>query len=197
MSKNLNKDLLYAIKLLKEGKIVVLPTDTIYGIHGSIKYPETIERIYQLRKRDLDKPMVIVTSSIDDIKKLGLRLSKKIKQFLDKIWPNPVSVVLECNDDKLFYLHRGTYTLAFRIPKNELLLQILKVTGPLVSTSVNFQNEKSAETINKAKNYFGKKIDFYLDEGKIKASPSTVLKIKNKKIEILRQGAFKVNLVDL
>ncbi len=190
---------LQVINNLKNGKVGVMPTDTIYGIVGSALNPKTVEEIYKLRKRSSDKPFIILISSMDDLKKFGISLTAKQKDFLQKNWPNPLSVVLPVSDDSWEYLHRGTKSLAFRMPKNERLLETLGITGPLVAPSANFEGKKPAETIEDARKYFGNKIDFYceaarfsyVDEGKIKSQPSTLIELlENGEFKILRQGSF-------
>lgn len=181
------------IRPLKLGKIGVIPTDTIYGIVGSALNPETVEKIYRLRKRAPDKPFIILISSIGDLKKFNVKLTDKQKEFLKKIWPNPVSVVLECFSEKFKYLHRGTKTLAFRIPKNKWLIKILAKTGPLVVPSANYEGEKPSETIEDAKKYFGNQVDFYIDGGIIKSKPSTLVHLNvDGAYKILREGTFKI-----
>lgn len=176
------------VQLLKSGKIGVIPTDTIYGIVGSALNPQTVEEIYKLRKRVKDKPMIILISSLDDLKKFDVKLTEKQKEFLQKHWPNPLSVVLSCFSEKFAYLHRGTSSLAFRIPKNEILLKILKGVGPLVAPSANFEGEKPSQTIEEAKHYFGEVL-FYIDGGKIKSKSSTVIQLNNNgTIMVLRGG---------
>lgn len=168
--------------LLKNGRIAVIPTDTIYGIVGSALNHKTVEKIYKLRKRNLDKPFIILISSLNDLKKFDVKVTKEQEKFLKKIWPNPVSVVLQ----------RGAKSLAFRMPKNKWLLDLLKKVSPLVAPSANIEGEKPAETIKMAKKYFGNNVAFYLDAGKIKSTPSTLIKLKNDgSYIILRQGNFK------
>lgn len=180
------------INLLKNGKIGVIPTDTIYGIVGSALNEETVDRIYRLRKRSSDKPMIILISSLDDLKKFDIILTDKQKEFLQKNWPNPLSVILPLAGEKFKYLHRGTNSLAFRMPKNNKLAEVIKKVGPLVVPSANFEGEKPSETIEEAKKYFGQKI-FYVDGGKIKSQPSTLIKLKNNgSYIILRQGSFNI-----
>lgn len=186
------KTLNQIIELLSQGEIGVLPTDTIYGIHASIIFKEAIEKIYNLKRRDKNKPMIILIPSIDDLKEFGIKLNQKQKEFLKKIWPEKVSVLFNVPNDRFIFLHRGTKSLAFRLPKNELLQKILKQTGPLVSTSVNLEGQVPAENITQAKKYFGDKINFYLDAGDIKSSSSTLIKIQSVKIQILRQGEVKM-----
>lgn len=180
------------IELLNQGRIGILPTDTIYGIHASIKFPESIDRIYSLRKRDKNKPMIILISSIDDLKRFNIKLNQREQRFLKKIWPNKISIIFDVPSNKLKYLHRDTKSLAFRLPKNEFLQKILNQTGPLVSTSANLEGKPPAENITEAKKYFGDQIDFYLDSGDLKSSSSMLIKIDSGKIQVLRQGGMKM-----
>lgn len=184
-------------KLLSQGKVGVMPTDTVYGIIGSALNPQTVETIYRLRKRSKDKPMIILISSTDDLKKFDIKLADKQEDCLKKIWPNPVSVVLLLKSDKFTYLHRGKNSLAFRIPKNEMLLKILKKVGPLVAPSANYEGEKPSESIADAQMSFGKQV-FYVDGGKIISRPSSIVKLsKEGHFTVLREGIFDVRQIQL
>lgn len=176
------------VNLLKNGAVGIIPTDTIYGIVGSALMPKTVERIYDLRKRSKDKPMVILISPLDDLKKFAVKLTDKHREFLKRIWPNPLSVILPCPSAKFAYLHRGKKSLAFRIPKDENLLKLLKETGPLVAPSANFEGEKPSENIKMAKIYFSNKIDFYVDGGEMLSKPSMLVAITDDSVKILREG---------
>ena len=179
--------------ILKNGGVVVMPTDTIYGIVGSALNVRTVEKIYKLRKRSLDKPFIILISSIDDLNKFGVTLTPSQLEFLKKHWPNPLSVVLTVNGDQWKYLHRGTNSLAFRMPKDKKLLDLLKRVEPLVAPSANIEGEKPSETIEEARKYFKKKVAFYVDGGTIKSTPSTLIKLKEDgSWQILRQGSYKI-----
>src|SRR5665647_1367721 len=123
------------ISILSSGGIGILPTDTLYGVCGSAHKKETVERIYKLRKRDLKKPMIILISSLADLKMFGIKINGKQKTILENFWPGKMSVVLDCPLKKYRYLHRGGKSLAFRFPKNKWLTDILKKTGPLVAPS--------------------------------------------------------------
>ena len=181
-----------SVNSLKNGKIGVMPTDTIYGIVGSALNPKTVEEIYRIRKRSLDKPMVILISSLDDLKKFGIKLTEAQIDFLQKHWPNPLSIVLPVHENKFKYLHRSTKSLAFRFPNDEKLVELIKQTGPLVAPSANFEGEKPSENINEAKKYFGSAVGFYVDAGEIKGEPSTLVELKGSSLKVLRQGKFKV-----
>ncbi|OGE32249.1 threonylcarbamoyl-AMP synthase [Candidatus Daviesbacteria bacterium RIFCSPHIGHO2_02_FULL_36_13] len=178
-----------------DGKIGVIPTDTIYGIVTSAFDEKLVEKIYKLRKRADDKPFIVLIGSTEDLKKFGVQLTDKQKEFLQNHWPNPLSVVLPVLDEKFAYLHRGKKSLAFRMPKDEELLELLKETGPLVSPSANIEGQKPSETIDEAKEYFGNFVDFYIDRGRIISTPSTLIELSDDgSVKILREGSYKVEV---
>ena len=179
--------------ILNSGGEGVLPTDTLYGIVGSALAKKTVERIYKLRKRNLSKPMIVLISSIRDLQLFDVAISKDEKKLLQKFWPGKVSVILQCKNKKFTYLHRGQKTIAFRLPENIYLKKLLKKIGPLVAPSANLEGEKSSETISEAKNYFAEKVDFYVDAGKLKSQPSTIVSLENGQVTILRKGAQKIS----
>ncbi len=166
----------------------ILPTDTIYGIVGSALDKRTVERIYRLRKRNPKKPMIILIGDMSDLKKFGIMITPAIKKILNKVWPGKVSVILPSSSKKFAYLHRGTKTLAFRLPRPVWLRKMLKKTGPLVAPSANIEGKPPALTIPAAKRYFGKNVDFYADAGRLISKPSTIIAIKNGELTILRKG---------
>lgn len=184
-------------RLLNHDQIGILPTDTIYGLHTLAFNPKSVERVYQLKGRDQDKPFIVLISSTNDLKHFKINLSKVEKKFLKMIWPGPVSVILPVEYSLFSYLHRGTNSLAFRMPNKKYLLKILKKTGPLISTSANRSNLHPAENIDKAEEDFQGEVDFYVDGGKPSDKPSTVIKIVNGKVEILRQGEVKIELSEI
>ena len=176
-----------AVKILKEGGIGVLGTDTLYGLVGLALSPKAVERIYKIKERDTAKPLIILISSWEDLKLFKVKADKKL---LAKYWPGKVSIILPCENEEFAYLHRGKKSLAFRFPKKETLIALLKETGPLVAPSANPEGAEPAETIEQAKEYFNDSIDFYLDEGKLTSLPSTLIAFHKGKAIIKRKGAI-------
>lgn len=180
------------IRILKKGGVGVLSTDTLYGLVGSALSKKAISRIYKLRRRNPKKPLIILISSLKDLDSFKIKLGGKSEKLLRKFWPGKVSVVLDCPSRKFVYLHRGTKTLAFRLPAKKSLIDLIEKTGPLAAPSANPEGKPAAETIREAKKYFGNKVDFYADAGKSGGSPSTLIRIENDNIIILRKGAVKI-----
>ncbi len=173
--KKVTQELIYTLK--KDG-IGVLPTDTIYGLVGSALSKKAVERIYRVRKRDKQKPFIVLISSFNDLRLFDVSADTRIRRALQKLWPGPVSVILPCPSKKFLYLHRGTKTLAFRMPSDRWLRNVLKRTGPLVAPSANPAGKLPAYSVQEAKLYFGDKIDFYLDKGPKKKKSSLIIEVR-------------------
>ena len=182
------------VESLKNGKVGVLPTDTIYGLSGDALNEKAVARIYEIKGRSYTKPLIVFIASEKDLELFDVKIDKKTQAILRKVWPGMVSVILPASNKRFEYLHRGTKTIAFRYIMGRDLSDFVKKTGPIVSTSANREGLPFATTIEEAKKYFGEKVDFYVDGGKLKALPSTIISIGNKgEIKILRQGAVKIN----
>jgi L-threonylcarbamoyladenylate synthase len=129
---------------------------------------------------------------MDDLKLFGIKVDHKMKLILEKYWPGKISIILPCKYKKFQYLHRGTGGLAFRLPANESLREILLQTGPLVAPSANPEGREPAVNLAEARKYFGNKIDFYYGSGKLQSPPSTLIKVVKGKVEVLREGTVKI-----
>ncbi len=175
------------IVAIKNGAICVVPTDTVYGLVCRAADQAAVARLYALKHRD-HKPGTVVAANIDQLVDLGIkrRYLKAVEQF----WPGAVSVE---TPHHIEYLHQGTGRQAFRIPADETLRELLEQTGPLLTTSANLPGEPTANTAKEAQNYFGNKVDMYVDGGNLSGRPpSTIIRIIDDAIEVIRQGAVKV-----
>ncbi len=178
--------------LLKEGVLAVLPTDTIYGICTTALKEKAVKKIYEVRKREKGKPMIVLISDIKDLDIFGVKIGREHREILNKIWPGKITVVFKVKDkkkrEKFKYLLSKEKTIALRLPKSSFLRKILKISGPLVAPSANLAGKKPATNIKEAKKYFGKKV-VYFDGGDIRGEPSTLIAIQHDKIDILRKGS--------
>ncbi|MFA6227515.1 MAG: L-threonylcarbamoyladenylate synthase [Candidatus Paceibacterota bacterium] len=184
------------VNIIKDGGIGVIPTDTIYGIVASAFSIEGVEKVYKIKGRDSKKPPVILISSVKDLNLFGARLTEKAKIFMKKFWPGRISVALSVDKVGLDHLDRLDGTLAFRLPDKKDLIEFLKKTGPIIAPSANPEGMPPARNIEEARKYFGlpgqgDKVDFYVDEGEISGLSSTLVKIVDNEVSILREGAIK------
>jgi L-threonylcarbamoyladenylate synthase len=180
-----------ATKLLIEGTVGVIPTDTVYGVVARAEDPAAVSRLYELKRRE-NKPGTLIAASIGDLEKIGLK--RRYLKAVEQYWPGAVSVVIPAADPALNYLHQGKMSLAVRIPDDGNLQRLLQETGPLVTSSANDPGEPVANTVQHAKDYFGDRVDFYVDGGDLSQhEPSTVIRIVDDAVEVLRQGAVKID----
>jgi L-threonylcarbamoyladenylate synthase len=165
-----------------------MPTDTIYGILTSALLPNSVERVYEIREREKSKPCIILISDFKDLEKFGIEISEYQKEEILKEKDRALTFILDCNNESLFYLHRGNNSLAFRIPKDENLRNLIKETGPLLAPSANKAGEKPSLNIKEAKEYFGDLVDLYIDGDEIVALPSKIIKFeKDRSIKVIRE----------
>jgi len=177
--------------LLQPGAIGIIPTDTVYGLVARAADQSAADRLYKLKGRAV-KPGTLVAADISQLEALGLkhRYLKAVEQF----WPGAVSVVIPCSDPRLAYLHQNKMSLAVRIPDDAKLQALLRQTGPLLTSSANSPGQPTATTIAQAKAYFGDRADFYIDGGDLSdRAASTVIRIIDDAVDVLRQGAVKIN----
>lgn len=175
------------LRMLIQNGVVVMPTDTLYGFVGKAENESVVKRIYTIRKRNPNKPFIVLIGDLQELEKFSISLSEEQKNKLNEYWPGPVSVILDCEDQTLSYLHRGTNTLAFRLPKPQGLRDLLLKTGPLIAPSANSEGLKPAEDITQAKEYFGNDVDLYIDGGTLAGKASKLIKLhKDGTINILR-----------
>ncbi|MDD4409786.1 MAG: L-threonylcarbamoyladenylate synthase [Candidatus Pacebacteria bacterium] len=171
---------------------VVMPTDTIYGVTVPALEKKSVMKLYRLRKRNPNKPFIILISSLKDLALFDIFLDEEKKEYLKGFWPGEVTAILDCPQKEFYYLHRGTKALAFRVPKDKELIRLLKKTGPLVAPSANIEGMPEAKNIADAHGYFKEKA-VYIDKGVIKGLPSTIISLANNKFEIIRKGSYKMN----
>lgn len=173
--------------LLQPGAVIVLPTDTVYGLVARAVDKPAVERLYSLKDR-VNKPGTIIAADIEQLVSLGI--TRRYLKAVEQYWPGPVSVIIPVSNSKLSYLTSGTHSLAVRLPDDKPLLVLLKQTGPLMTTSANLPGQPVAVTIEQAKAYFNNKVDAYIDAGVlIDRQPSTIIRVIDDAIEVLRQGA--------
>lgn len=189
----LNKIDSTAANMFSSKKVGVIPTDTIYGLSCLASDRKSVERIFKLKKRDAKKPPIVLIGKLSDLELLKIKTSPAQDKFLKKYWPGKISIVLDLPDKKYSYLHKGTKTLAVRMPEAKEILSLLRKTGPVISTSANPSGAEPAADIKQAMDYFGEGVDFYLDIGRLSSSPSTLVRLnQDGSFRVLRSGALKI-----
>ena len=160
-------------EILKNGGVVLMPTDTIYGIVGSALNPKTVEKIYKIKKRLPEKPCINLIGSLNELDKFSIKLSEEQKKAVEN-FTQPTSFIID--------------SLSFRLPESAELRSLLLETGPLIAPSANPEGLPPAKNIEEAKNYFGDSVDLYINGGEIENKASKLVKLhKDGSAVILRE----------
>jgi tRNA threonylcarbamoyl adenosine modification protein (Sua5/YciO/YrdC/YwlC family) len=177
-----------AADILRQGGIIIYPTDTVYGLGCDLSNKKGIEKIYELKKRDRKQPLSFVCSDLSHISeyaKVTDYAYKTMKRFL----PGAYTFILEASRlvPKIILPKRST--TGIRVPDNQICLALIKELGqPIISTSVKTEQGETLGDPSVIKEYFGRKVDLIIDSGIINPEPSSVISLVDDNIEIIRIG---------
>ena len=190
-------DLTEAIKIIKEGGIVIFPTDTAYGIGCRIDRPESVKRLFKTRKRPESQATPILVDSLSMAQNYWHSpLPDEIRKLAQKYWPGALTVIYDCKTEKMPSLVRGNgKTLGIRMPDHIIPLELIKSAGvPILGTSANFHGQKTPYKYEDLDPELIKLVDYVIpgecQTGKI----STVIDCSVTPWKIIRQGAIKIEL---
>ena len=177
------------VEIINSSGLVISPTDTVYGIMGDALNKESIKNVYDVKHRDYKKPLILLMSSIDMIKEYTLDISEDEMNLMKKFYPGCMTLLLKRNskvDDMI--CNNGEY-VGVRIPDNKDLLSIIEKLGrPVFSTSCNISGNDVVRSVDEIDEEIISKVDYIYDGGYIDSVSSTVVRIDNGEVVILREG---------
>lgn len=176
--------------ILKKDGVVVFPTETVYGIGANALSKKAIDKIYKIKKRPREKAINIMVGKKEDIEKYAYIKSDIERKIIDKLMPGPLTIILNKKKDfgKDFTKAK---TIGIRIPNSLVAQNILKeVDFPLLVSSANISSMPPLNNFQDIKHQFGKIVDVIIDGGIIDGLPSTIVKVVDEKITILREGTL-------
>lgn len=181
------------VQVLESGGLVVAPTETKYGLLVKIDLLDAVRRLFELKRRDDNKPSAIFVSGLPRLKELA-QVPQKAQILGQKFLPGPLTLVLESKKDfgKFFTLNQMT---GFRISSSTLIKSLVDRVGSLSATSASLSGQKEADTIEQIRELFGDKIELYIDGGKLNNPASTVVQVIGDEVRILREGAISTKLI--
>ena len=175
-------------ELIAAEKVVVLPTDTIYGLHGIATSDRAVETIRSAKRRRDDQPFVVLCSDIGQVLALGASPGPGVLDALERLWPAPLTAILPL--ERPIAASAGNPSLAIRIPDLEWLRQLVHMTGPLASTSTNLSGEPPATRPSEIPGEVLERVAGMVDAGTLDGQPSTLVQFTESSPRLLRDGAF-------
>lgn len=186
-----------AQEALAEGRVVVLPTDTVYGVAADPFHAEGVPNVLAAKQRGADKPPPVMVPSIRTVDGLATSLQPYVRRLLSECWPGPLTVVVQAQPSLQWDLGATNGTVALRMPDHDLALRLLSRTGPLAVTSANVTGQPAATTVLEAATQLGSAVQVYLDGGPTPGNrPSTILDCTRPSPVILRMGALSVERLE-
>ena len=177
------------VKVINEGKLVISPTDTVYGIMGDALNDEVIKRVFFVKKRDVKKPLILLMNSIEMIYEYTCNINELEQELINKYHPGLLTIILKKNDKISNLITGGLDTVGIRIPDNNDLLSIIgKLNRPVISTSANISGSEVITNIWMIENELKENIDYIEDGGEVSDFYSTIVLVDDGKIKILRDG---------
>lgn len=171
-----NKDGIRVANLLKEGEIVILPTDTIYGICTSIySDKKNIKKIYEMKKRETSKSMIVLVSSIDQAISMWSKPTIGLLKIINS-WPERTTIVFPANKEHESIADSEGY-LAIRVVYDKSIVEIINISGPIFSTSANISSKDTVRSFNDALKVFGSKCKNIVYGIPQFFSPSKIIKV--------------------
>ena len=180
---------------MNKNNVIIFPTDTVYGIGASIYDKEGMDRIYKIKNRPLSKPLAVLCANLEQINEICY-VSEEGKKLINKFLPGPLTVILKAKDNILSTF--GHDTVGVRIPNYKIALDILKLNGPMATTSVNESGKPSLNDYSQIKCEYGFLVEeIYAPDGEDTSSmASTVVDLTSGYPKILREGAISLEMIE-
>ncbi len=181
---------------LRQGGVIIYPTDTIYGIGCDIFNRKGVKKIFQIKQRDSRKPFSFICSDLAEISNYA-QVSNFAFKIMKRHLPGPYTFVLEATKIVPDSLSTKQKTVGVRIPDNAICQAIVKELGhPLVTTSANISGEETPQEPELIHERMGRMVDMVLDGGISLEESSTVISLLNDQIEVLREGSGDISWIE-
>jgi L-threonylcarbamoyladenylate synthase len=181
-----------AIAALGRGDVIVFPTETLYGLGADALNFAAVDKVFQLKGRDLRNPIPVLVSDLLMLDALVAEISPLAKQLMACFWPGPLTLVLPARDDIPRPLVNTSGGVGVRISSQPLARKLVDMLGrPITATSANPSGQPAARTVAQARAYFSGAVEIFVDGGKLTSpSPSTVAEVVGETVAIIRHGAI-------
>ncbi|XVQ12411.1 L-threonylcarbamoyladenylate synthase [Spirillospora sp. CA-255316] len=179
-----------AVSAARRGELIVLPTDTVYGVGADAFTPPAVTALLDAKGRGREMPPPVLVGSVRAATALVEDLGTYGQDLIDEFWPGALTLVCRANQNLLWDLGETKGTVAVRMPMHELAVELLKETGPLAVSSANLSGQPPARTQAEAEKMLGEAVSVYLDGGPTgHAEPSTIVDLTGSIPRLLRAGA--------
>lgn len=186
-----------AVTAIRDGKLVVTPTDTVYGIAADAFAPDAVARLLAAKGRGREMPPPVLISAPVTLEALGTNIPAYARTLVETYWPGALTIVVHAQSSLQWDLGETRGTVACRMPRDELTLELLSRTGPLAVSSANVSGMPAATSVVAAQEMLGDSVAVYLDGGPSTGSePSTIIDCTGPSPRMLREGAISATEIE-
>jgi L-threonylcarbamoyladenylate synthase len=182
-----------AIHTLLSGGVVAYPTETFYGLGVKFDREKSLERLYSLKKRPVEKALPLIIGDRELLSQLSPSVGRTALSLMENFWPGPLTLILPALGSLSRCLTAGSHTVAVRMPGDSFALRLARAAGfPITATSANISGAPPATDIKTIIGYFDDSLDLIIDGGTATGDlPSTIVDVTGERPRILREGALK------
>ncbi len=179
-----------AAEVIKKGGLLSFPTETVYALGTDATNQQAVERVFELKKREMNKPMAVFLSGTEELKRFAKEVNSSARKLMESFWPGPLTLIFKAKTGTLDYLSGREGKLGIRVSSSGLVRMLLsQAQTPLTATSANLSGEKEPASADEVFKYFGGKIDLILDGGFAKNDlPSSVVDVSLDVPTLIREG---------
>ena len=187
-----------ASEFIKQGKIVVFPTETVYGIGANGLDEKAVRKLYEVKKRPLNKPISLLVSNMEMVKAIAKDITEVEYKIMEKFFPGPLTIILKKKDIVPDIVTAGQDTVGVRMPSGEIARKLVELSGvPIATPSANISGQPSGTNLSEIKEHFEENVDFYIDGGNSELGiSSTIVQVIDGKPKILRQGSLTLEQIE-
>lgn len=181
-----------AAEIIKNGGIVIFPTETVYGIGVNALDSNAVKQLYQIKQRPLNKPISLLVNNMDMIEQVTKNISKLEYDIMKEFFPGPLTIILNKKDIVPNIVTANSNTVGIRMPSNKIALKLIEYADvPIATPSANISGKPSGTNLENIIRDFDGKVDCFIDGGESKIGlASTIVQVTDGVPHILRQGAI-------
>ncbi len=185
----IGNDIEFAAQLIREGKLVAFPTETVYGLGADALNPLAVAKVFELKERPSFDPLIVHVSGKQDVAALAAHVEERIYSLIDRFWPGPLTIILPKSTIVPDIVTSGLSTVGVRMPDNDIALELIRRAGrPIAAPSANKFGRISPTTAHHVKKQLPG-VDYILDGGSTKVGiESTIVAVTSRGFQILRNG---------
>ncbi len=185
-------------ELIKQGKIVIFPTETVYGIGTNGLDENAVRKLYEVKKRPLNKPISLLVSNMEMVNLIAKDITETEYKIMKNFFPGPLTIILKKKKNVPDIVTAGQDTVGVRMPRGDVARKLVELSGvPIAAPSANISGEPSGTNLQEIMKHFEGKVDYCIDGGNSELGlASTIVQVIDDKPMILRQGSITLEQIN-